>query len=55
MKSNEQPKKDFDAVEFMRKAREKLDKEVEGMTTDQTLKFFAEKSYEFNRRMKNSL
>jgi hypothetical protein len=60
MKNRDQAKKhevesesnDFNAVEFMRKRREDLSKETEGMTPDQELKFFAEKFVEYERKKK---
>ena len=35
--------KDFDAVKFMRDARDKISKETEGMNFEQLKKYFAKK------------
>lgn len=52
MENKKTRKKDFDAVEFMRKRREELSKETEGMTPDEELQFFAEKFVEYERKKK---
>lgn len=44
---------DFNAVEFMRKRREEISKETEGMTPDEELKFFTEKFVEYERKKRN--
>ena len=43
MKADVKPKKTFDAVEFMRKRRDEISKEIEGMTPQQEIEYFKKK------------
>ena len=47
-------KKTFDAVAFMRKRREEISKEIEGMTPQQEIEYFKKGAAEFRKR-NNSL
>lgn len=40
MKTEAKVKKTFDAVAFMRKRREEISKEIEGMTPQQEIEYF---------------
>jgi hypothetical protein len=40
MKTDAKTKKTFDAVAFMRKRREEISKEIEGMTPQQEIEYF---------------
>ena len=44
MKVKEQIKKDFDAVNMMRKIRDKIDRETTGMTFEQLKKYYEKKA-----------
>ena len=43
MKTKKKTDKNFDAVQFMRDARDKISKETEGMNFEQLKKYFAKK------------
>ena len=43
MKTKKKTDKDFDAVKFMRDARDKISKETEGMNFEQLKKYFKKK------------
>ena len=43
MKTKKKINKDFDAVKFMRDARDKISKETEGMNFEQLKKYFEKK------------
>lgn len=47
MKTDIKKKKSFDAVAFMRKRREEISKEIEGMTPKQEIEYFKKKAAEF--------
>ncbi len=49
MKTDTKTKKTFDAVDFMRKRREEISKEIEGMTPKQEIEYFKKKAVEFNK------
>ena len=53
MKVKEQIKKDFDAVNMMRKIRDKIDRETAGMTFEQLKKYYEKKAKKI--RIKNGL
>ena len=40
MKTEARTKKTFDAVAFMRKRRDEISKEIEGMTPEQEIEYF---------------
>lgn len=40
MKADEKTKKTFDAVAFMRKRRDEISKDIEGMTPQQEIEYF---------------
>lgn len=40
MKTEAKTKKTFDAVAFMRKRRDEISKEIEGMTPEQEIEYF---------------
>ena len=40
MKTEIKTKKSFDAVAFMRKRRDQISKEIEGMTPEEEIKYF---------------
>ncbi|MGF1639016.1 MAG: hypothetical protein ACFCUU_18215 [Cyclobacteriaceae bacterium] len=40
MKADVKTKKNFDAVAFMRKRRDEISKEIEGMTPQQEIEYF---------------
>jgi hypothetical protein len=44
MKTKREVKKKFDAVAFMRKRREEIDKEIKGMTTEEEVNYFKERA-----------
>lgn len=45
-------KKSFDAVAFMRKRRDEIDKEIEGMTPKEEIEYFKKKAAELRKRKK---
>ena len=51
MKMNVKPEKDFDAVKYMRRERDKVSREINDLTTDQRLAYFRKKSEEFRVRL----
>lgn len=50
MKIKTKPKKTFDAVEFMRRRREQISKEIEGMTPKEEIEYFKKKAAEFKEQ-----
>ena len=52
MKTETKTKKTFDAVEFMRRRREKISKDIEGMTPKEEIEYFKKNAAEFNKRDK---
>jgi len=52
MKKETKTKKTFDAVEFMRRRREEISKEIDGMTPKEEIAYFKKKSAEFNKHYK---
>ena len=50
MKTIERKKKSFDAVAFMRKRREEISKDFNGMTPQQEIEYFKKKAKEFRNR-----
>ena len=50
MKTKVTKKKTFDAVAFMRKRREEISKEIEGMTPKQEIAYFKKGGAEFRKR-----
>ena len=52
MKTQSDTKKTFDAVAFMRKRRDEISKETEGMTPQQVIRYFKENG-EYMKRSKN--
>ena len=50
MKTTAKPKKTFDAVAFMRKRREAISKEIEGMTPQQEIAYFKRKASEMKKK-----
>ena len=50
MKTKVKPKKTFDAVAFMRKRREAISKEIEGMTPQQEIAYFKKKAAEARKK-----
>ena len=52
MKADRETKKDFDAVEMMRKIRNQIDEETKGMSFEQ-LKRYYKKSAEDNQKRAN--
>ncbi len=50
MKAEIKAKKTFDAVAFMRKRREEISKEIEGMTPKQEIEYFKKKAAEFRKK-----
>ena len=50
MKTEIKQKKTFDAVEFMRRRREEIAKEIEGMTPQQEIAYFKKKATEVKMR-----
>lgn len=49
MKINTKKDKTFDAVAFMRKRREEISREIEGMTPKEEIEYFKKKAKEVNR------
>jgi hypothetical protein len=43
-------KKGFDAVKYMREERERISKEIKGMTPEQEIEYFRKKSNEFRKK-----
>jgi hypothetical protein len=52
MKTELKTKKTFDAVAFMRKRRDEISKEIEGMTPKQEIEYFKKKAAELRKRKK---
>lgn len=52
MKTEIKTEKTFDAVEFMRKRREQISKEIEGMTPKEEIAYFKKKAAEFRNQNK---
>ena len=52
MRTETKTKKTFDAVEFMRRRREEISKDIEGMTPKEEIDYFKKKAAEFNKRDK---
>lgn len=50
MKTDVTIKKSFDAVAFMRKRRDEISKEIEGMTPQQEIEYFKRKAIELRDR-----
>ncbi len=50
MKLDATIKKSFDAVAFMRKRRDEISKEIEGMTPQQEIEYFKKKAAELRNR-----
>lgn len=50
MKTKVKKKKTFDAVAFMRKRREEISKEIEGMSPQQEIEYFKKGAAEFRKR-----
>lgn len=50
MKTEIKIKKTFDAVAFMRKRREEISKEIEGMDPKQEIEYFKKMAAEFRTR-----
>jgi hypothetical protein len=48
---NKSKNKEFDAVKLMRKLREKINKEIAGMTTEQIIEYFRKGSEQFEKEM----
>jgi hypothetical protein len=52
MKMVTKAKKTFDAVAFMRKRRDEISKEIEGMTPKEEIAYFKKKATELRERKK---
>jgi hypothetical protein len=52
MKTKIEKKKKFDAVKYMRMERERVSKEIKGMTQQQELEYIKKKSKEFRDKNK---
>jgi hypothetical protein len=52
MKTKQETNKKFDAVAFMRKRREEISKEIEGLTPEQEIEYFKKKSEGMRKRRK---
>lgn len=52
MKTKIKTKKKFDAVEFMRRRREEISKEIEGMTPKEEIEYFKKHAAEFSKKNK---
>jgi hypothetical protein len=50
MKTKIQTEKDFDAVEYMRRERDRISQEIRDLTPEQRLEYFRKKSDEFRRK-----
>jgi len=50
MKTETKIKKTFDAVAFMRKRREEISKEIEGMTPQQEIQYFRRNAAELKKK-----
>ncbi len=50
MKKDSTTKKSFDAVAFMRKRRDEISKEIEGLTPQQEIQYFRKKAEELRNR-----
>ena len=50
MKTVENKKKAFDAVAFMRKRRDEISKDIEGMTPKEEIEYFKKKAAQFRNR-----
>jgi hypothetical protein len=49
MKTKIKTEKDFDTVKYMRQERERISKEIKGMTAEQEIEYFRKKSEEFRK------
>lgn len=49
MKTEVKTEKKFDAVKYMRQERERISKEIKGMTPEQEIEYFRKKSEEFKK------
>lgn len=49
MKTEIKTEKKFDAVKYMRQERERISKEIKGMTPEQEIEYFRKKSEEFKK------
>jgi hypothetical protein len=52
MKTETKNKKTFDAVDFMRKRREMISKEIDGLTPEEEIRYFKLKAAEFRKHNK---
>ncbi|MCE2733445.1 MAG: hypothetical protein O9302_07245 [Cyclobacteriaceae bacterium] len=52
MKTETKNKKTFDAVEFMRKRRETISKEIDGLTPEEEIRYFKQKASVFRKENK---
>lgn len=50
MKTKVQTEKEFDAVEYMRRERDRISKEIRDLTPEQRLEYFRKKSEEFREK-----
>ena len=50
MKTVKKQKKTFDAVAFMRKRRDEISKEIDGLTPEQIITYFKNKAATFNKK-----
>ena len=50
MKTHINNEKSFDAVKMMREIRNKIDKELKGMTSDQIIKYYEERRKKIEER-----
>jgi hypothetical protein len=50
MKIETKQKKTFDAVEFMRRRREEISKDIEGMTPKEEIEYFRKKAAQFHKK-----
>ena len=53
MKTDVKTKKTFDAVAFMRKRRDEISKEIEGMTPQQEIEYFKKNAVKLKTKLKS--
>lgn len=52
MKTETKSKKGFDAVKYTRQERNRISKEIKGLTPEQEIEYFKKKSEEFRKKNK---
>ena len=50
MKTNVKTEKEFDAVNYMRQERDRISREIKGMTPEQQIEYFRKKAEEFQKK-----